>query len=1606
MKALLKFRFNQENNDCRSLICLISIILFCLQIIYWIFFYNPLLGNNTSPNFSYNFLLFENVSREYNITNNSVKIVSDNETFYLNKLKNYLTNFEKIKNVEIYNNSKELYELLKKSYHLSNLTIQLDIKKKDSIEEINFLFKIWELKKRKIKKSSNDFYITINYDDKIKSLEKIKKFIKYQKIITNFITFMNNNSNINYPKLNVAVESSQFINVPNEKLYKTKDKNQSWIILFSFWMILMIVWDYLSMFNERDSNFIGLLYRYGIKAYQNIISLFIYYSYCLYFFCIFEFLIFEKIYFDLSYFSIILCFIAIFFFIIQHFFFILFLYHLFRNKDVSGYCLLVMLLINIIFFISNGFHFFTSNINFFIMMMPNIWLIMILLNIMKINYFQTFSWDLLKMYDFEEFTYFQYIKYSIIPTIIYIVLTIITYYIYEKISIFNCFKNNILFENNNLINEKDNNKIYDEKLNQEEEYYKSQNNYLSIKGLTKQYEDIIAINNLSFDFFPNEIFCLIGHNGAGKTTLIKMIAGLEEPNKGKILLGNNNSLIKNKKVLYENIGICEQDNILLYHRTISQYIDFLLKIKGEYENEKKISNLLNELNLDDNNISKLSNDEKKKLSIIIAFLGNNKIILLDEPTSQVSRETRDLICNFLKKNKEEKIIIFTTHSLEEAEFLADKIGIIKNGEIICSGTTSYIKNMYCNSFNLNLIFDSKINEESKNQLIEGLNDYCNKKCRVKIFTDSLLQLNISYADFHDFFEYLDNQAKQQFNITNYSISTTTLEDIFIFLNEEEKQDKGNNDNVEILNFQTPNKNMNDNIMIKQNLFNNLCLNIKKNIKYLGDFNSIIYQLLHLFLILILFFEAKENFIDNEDFINLEELIRKAEITIYTNNISYINNSYYFNNIKKNIKFNNNTNFESISDFASFIKNNSKLMNERSAILFKKENENITIYNLYQGSAPDYFQATMNLLINIISETEFNLIINSGKEYGDLNIFIYTNDENLYIYCFVIEIIIIFITNISQVLFKEKENNIKHLLYLNGNSELNYWIGIFMRDIFRLIIYIIIIIIFFYIEEFNFSVLIDIILCLVASCLFIYCISLFYSQTDIILFYIYVHLFIAIMIFLSYCMILVYSLNLNQSFKETIELLKIGNYIFTISDLCPLTSLTTLFIRLLINDNSIDNEKSKNENLIFIYIIILGIQIIFYGALFYLMEIKKYKIKLKKNENINITSNNSLNEEYNKKDINLCNSVLSNYNNLTEYFIPKDISLNIINLTYNIFEKNKLICKKKIKKQIINNLNLELKVNEKLGLLGKSGTGKSLILKSIIQEKEYSGEIYLLGQNIKENFNILRKDIGYCPQENILIDEIKVIDFLNFYKELKINSDLKNDLNYLINLLGLKQYLNRKCNSLSEGNKRKLSFIISILYKPKLLLLDNPTVGIDTKTRKIIWRYLKQLNDKYNMILISNDIEEIEYLCDKVSILKDGNLQFNDNIEQLKIAHSIGYIFTINFKKENINYENIDDLFENLKNKIKYLDNLGDNFKKDYECLNKLNQIIDYLLNNYSEIEFNNSDYDKFSLQFIIKIDDNKKGKLFSLILNLKNQFDFILDICIQNESLEKILPNI
>jgi len=169
--------------------------------------------------------------------------------------------------------------MLKKSNenddNFTNFTIQLDVKNINGKEEIDFKFKIWELIDNKVEKSSNEFYITLNIEDKNQTLEKINTFSYYQKVITNFITYIKNTSKINNPK--VLVETSQFINVPEENLYKTKNKNKIWIMIFTFLIIIFYLEYKILLIEYNDHLFI--YHKYAIKSYQ------INFFYCTFLYC-------------------------------------------------------------------------------------------------------------------------------------------------------------------------------------------------------------------------------------------------------------------------------------------------------------------------------------------------------------------------------------------------------------------------------------------------------------------------------------------------------------------------------------------------------------------------------------------------------------------------------------------------------------------------------------------------------------------------------------------------------------------------------------------------------------------------------------------------------------------------------------------------------------------------------------------------------------------------------------------------------------------------------------------------------------------------------------------------------------------------------------------------------------------------------------------------------------------------------------------------------------------------------------------------------------------------------------------------------------------------
>jgi len=185
--------------------------------------------------------------------------------------------------------------------------------------------------------------------------------------------------------------------------------------------------------------------------------------------------------------------------------------------------------------------------------------------------------------------------------------------------------------------------------------------------------------------------------------------------------------------------------------------------------------------------------------------------------------------------------------------------------------------------------------------------------------------------------------------------------------------------------------------------------------------------------------------------------------------------------------------------------------------------------------------------------------------------------------------------------------------------------------------------------------------------------------------------------------------------------------------------------------------------------------------------------------------------------------------------------------------------------------------------------------------------------LKTNFKSERFKIGYCPQDNLLFENYTTKEILKFIKNLL---KIKTSIEEISKKFNLEKYLNTKYGNLSGGNKRKWCFAISIMKNPKLLLLDEPTIGIDSESRKKIYKIIQNINQQ-NMILITQSIEEAELLCDTISWLNNGEFEFIGNSEELKLMYSIGYIFQLKINNDNINnINNINSNCNELFNKLK------------------------------------------------------------------------------------------
>lgn len=211
---------------------------------------------------------------------------------------------------------------------------------------------------------------------------------------------------------------------------------------------------------------------------------------------------------------------------------------------------------------------------------------------------------------------------------------------------------------------------------------------IDIKDLTKKYKDVVAVDNLNIQIKKGEIFSLLGTNGAGKTTTIKILSTLLLPTNGEVKI-NNLDLIKDKMKIKEIINISPQETAIAPNLTVLENLEFMAGIYQIKNKKEKIDTLIKTFNLEEvlnKKTKNLSGGYQRKLSIAISLINNPQILFLDEPTLGLDVISRKELWKVIKELKGKVTIILTTHYMEEANSLSDRVGIMNKGKLIALGT--------------------------------------------------------------------------------------------------------------------------------------------------------------------------------------------------------------------------------------------------------------------------------------------------------------------------------------------------------------------------------------------------------------------------------------------------------------------------------------------------------------------------------------------------------------------------------------------------------------------------------------------------------------------------------------------------------------------------------------------------------------------------------------------------------------------------------------------------------------------------------------------------------------------------------------------------------
>jgi len=313
------------------------------------------------------------------------------------------------------------------------------------------------------------------------------------------------------------------------------------------------------------------------------------------------------------------------------------------------------------------------------------------------------------------------------------------------------------------------------------------NECVHISGLKKVFNTNtgkkVAVDGLDMTFYTGQITALLGHNGAGKSTVVSMLSGLYPPDDGTATIAGydiSTDMHEARKLL----GVCPQHDVLLPDLTVAEHLEFFAGIKGcpAEEIAGEVDRLIKSVGLaEKRNVRAklLSGGQKRKLSVAIAFIGDSKIVILDEPTSGMDPYSRRFTWNVIRQHREGRVIILVTHFMDEADLLGDRIAIMGDGKLLCCGSSLFLKKKYGVGYNMTVEKKSATHFDTAavlNKIHETVPD-------ATILTDVGTELTVqlpfaSSQNFEHLFSTIDD-SQEELEVSSYGMTVTTMEEVFL-----------------------------------------------------------------------------------------------------------------------------------------------------------------------------------------------------------------------------------------------------------------------------------------------------------------------------------------------------------------------------------------------------------------------------------------------------------------------------------------------------------------------------------------------------------------------------------------------------------------------------------------------------------------------------------------------------------------------------------------------------------------------------------------------------------------------------------------------------------